>query len=108
MNSEKTEKLLQLIKENPTLPIVPMVDYEVCQDDYNGYWMGSFGSCEVEEYATYGERYYTDKDELKEDYFNNNVDFFEGLSEAETEKLLEKKTGHWWIKAIIVYIELPD
>lgn len=107
MNNQKTEELIQLIKENPTLPIVPMVNYEVCSEDHS-YWTGKFGDCAVEEYAVYNEHFYTDKDELKEDYYNDNEDFFEGLPDDEAEKLLEKKTGHWWIKAIIVYIELPD
>lgn len=107
MINEKAAKLLQLIKENPELPIVPMVNYEVCSED-SGYWTGSIGDVNAEEYAVYNERVYTDKDELKEDYYNNNVDFFESLSDKETEKLLEKKTGHWWIKAIVVYIELPN
>lgn len=107
MINEKTVKLLQLIKENPELPIVPMVNYKGCSEDC-GYWTGKFGDVNVEEYAVYNERLYTDKDELKEQYCNDNEDFFEGLSDKETEKLLEKKTGHWWIKAIIVYIELPD
>lgn len=107
MINEKTAKLLQLIKENPKLPVIPMVNYEVCSED-SGYWTGSFGDVNVEEYAVYNERFYTDKDELKEDYYNDNEDFFEGLPNDEAEKLLEKKTGHWWIKAIIVYIELPD
>lgn len=84
-----------------------MVNYEVCSEDHS-YWTGSFGSCEVEEYAVYNEWFYTDKDELKEQYYNDNEDFFEGLSGVEVEDLLEKKTGHWWIKAIIAYIELPD
>lgn len=39
----KTEELLKLIKENPDLPIVPMVDSEVVQDDF-GYWLGAWGA----------------------------------------------------------------
>lgn len=104
MNNKKTKKFIDLIKENPMLPVVPFINYEVCADDDSTYRMGNFGDCSVEEYATYDGRYYTDKDELKEQYFNNNEDLFEGLSESEIEKLLEKKTGHWWVKAIIVYI----
>ncbi len=28
--NENTNKLLDLIKENPDLPIIPMVNYEIC------------------------------------------------------------------------------
>ena len=31
--TKETEQLLQLIKENPELPVVPMVDGEVVGDD---------------------------------------------------------------------------
>lgn len=31
---KNTKELLELIKENPDLPILPMVNYEVCGDDF--------------------------------------------------------------------------
>lgn len=51
-----TEKLIDLIKENPKLPVVPMVHYEVIGDDYEvigddcGYWMGRIDSVRIDEY----------------------------------------------------------
>ena len=45
-----TEKFLKLVKENPDLPIVPMVDEEVVADDCSTYWMGEWGYSEVTEY----------------------------------------------------------
>ena len=35
----KTEELLKLIKENPDLPVVPMVNDEVVGDDSYRYWL---------------------------------------------------------------------
>jgi len=43
--------LLQLIKENPDLPVIPMVDSDVVAGDEYGYWIGSIGKCEVREFA---------------------------------------------------------
>lgn len=41
-----TEQFLQLVKENPALPIIPLVSYEVvCGDDY-WWWLGEFGRSE--------------------------------------------------------------
>ena len=39
----KSEELLKLVAENPDLPVVPMVDSEVCGGDEYGYWLGEFG-----------------------------------------------------------------
>ena len=39
---ENREELFRLIKENPELPIVPMVDAEIVADDC-GYWIGAWG-----------------------------------------------------------------
>ena len=98
-----TQKLLQLATENPDLPIVPMVDYEVVGDGY-GFWLGEFGSCYVGEYACYNDRYYEDRDELKEAYFGYNEEDFEGYFDDDLEEALDLATDHMWTKAIIVYI----
>ena len=69
--NDKIQLLLRLIKENPDLPVIPMVYYEVVGDDYNR-WMGSIGDCYVGEYAILNERYYEDRDEFEEDYYDYN------------------------------------
>ena len=69
--SEKVKELLRLVKENPDLPIVPMVDCDVVGEDC-GRWMGAFGSASVGEYALFNDRYYEDRDEFKEDYYSRN------------------------------------
>lgn len=43
------EELFKLMQKNPDLPVVPMVDSEIVADDC-GYWLGSWGSAEVDEY----------------------------------------------------------
>lgn len=47
--SENIKRLLALIEQNPDLPIVPMVDAEICGDDY-GTYMAGWGSARVDEY----------------------------------------------------------
>lgn len=44
--TKENEQLIQLIKENPDLPVVPMVYYDVVNDEY-GYWEGKWGKCYV-------------------------------------------------------------
>jgi hypothetical protein len=100
---DNTQKLLQLAAENPDLPIVPMVDYDVVGDGY-GFWLGEFGRCEVGEYALYSDRYYDERDELKDDYYCTNAEDFEGYTDDDLEEALDLATDHMWIKAIIVYI----
>lgn len=117
LTSQSTEetpsaKLIRLIAENPTLPIVPMVNYEVCADDCCAYWMGSFARCEVNEYVCaprYGEEgiYFRNDDEgLVEGFYNDAED---GISDAEALVEAQKKVKALpWKKAIIVYINLPE
>lgn len=129
---EKNEAFLKLVKKNPTLPIVPMVDYEIVGEDW-GRWLGAFGSAYVGEYACYDDRYFEDREDFKEKYYDNNDDelcemfnyepcmtfpnakgYTKEQIEAneENEKLLEehldKIAEEYFIKAIIVNINLPD
>ena len=133
LNKQKSGALLKLIKKNPTLPIVPMVDYEVVAEDC-GRWMGEFGHAYVGEYALFADRFYEDRDEFKEDYYNvydeeldekfdyrpqiNQVVFemgkctkeeFEQNSKQEEllEKYLDEVADKCFKKAIIVDIDLP-
>lgn len=101
------EKLIELIKENPDLPILPMVDAEVVEEDY-GRWMGTWGNSRVDEYII-----------TKEDVvFKSDDDVFDVLEKylpyKEFEKLPEDEDGCRkfynnlpWMKAIIVDINLP-
>ena len=132
--NNKIQLLLQLIKENPGLPVIPMVYYEVVDGDYNR-WMGSIGDCYVGEYAILNERYYEDRDEFEEDYYDYNqeeinkqfnynpctfkIDIDMGLitkEEYELNEMANKKIDEYleviadkhFKKAIIVNIDLPE
>ena len=103
----KSEELLKLVAENPDLPVVPLVDSDVVGDD-SGYWIGSFGRSEVGEYALYGERYYTDRDDLEEMYADYIADDYPDMNDEDFFAMVKDKTKDWWTKAILVYIGTPD
>ena len=103
-------EIIKLIRENPELPIVPMVNSEVVADDSYSYWMGKWGRCEVTEYYM-GRNAVHFKDDDEEDVLNDMVeckygcdkdgrDIYE-LSDEEWDKLFASLP---WIKCIAVYI----
>lgn len=104
-------EIIQLIEENPNLPVVPMVDSEVVADDY-GYWLGKWGSCKITEYYLGREKVHF-KDDDEEDVLNDLVgckyscdpqgrDIYD-LSDEEWDALYKTVP---WIKAIVVYITI--
>lgn len=107
---QNREELFRLMKENPDLPVVPMVDGEIARDDC-GYWMASWGRSHVDEYliCDYAERIVFKSDDdvfgTLEDYLS--CDDFEKLPNVESEcrPIYDELP---WKKAIIVYIELPE
>lgn len=106
------EKLLKLIAEHPDYPVVPLVDYEVVADDSCGYWYGSFKNCEVKELCYVKDRWGDDRIVYKED--SDDWDEIERLfpesdDEAYTEeKLTEMFLALPFVKAIVLWIDLPD
>lgn len=103
------DELFGLIRENPDLPIVPMVDSEIVADDGYNRWLGVWGSSYIGEYLT-GEEciFFREDDDLYEidkvltemcdDYDENTTDEDAAKAYADLP----------WIKAIIVNIDLPD
>ena len=113
MNLEKQKEnfdvLLNLIKENPALPIIPMVATECVFDDSHGYWMAEWSKAIVTKYWCSDERiheYDEDFESLVENWIDNNYEKYKDLSDAELEILAEKiVNNHEWVDAIVVYIE---
>ncbi len=107
---ENREELFRLIKENPELPIVPMVDADIVCDDCD-YWLGAWGRAEVDEYfiSERAERVFYKSDGDVFDVLERHLsdEEFEALPESEEEcrPYYDKLP---WIKAIIVYINLPE
>ena len=133
--TDNIQKLVDLAKEHPDLPIVAMVDGEIVVGDDYGRWLGSVGYVELGEYVLFDDRFITDREEFKERFYNYNDDelceiygYEPGINEytlknghctreqlkenKENEKLLEayldEVAERAFKAAIIVNIDLPD
>lgn len=99
------ETLLTLIKENPELPILPMVDSEVVADDSYTWWLGKWGSAEILHYYLGEERVhikeFDDEEDVLNDLINYSGDDIYDLSDDEWNKLYKSIP---WTKAIMVKI----
>ena len=104
------DELFRLMKENPDLPVVPMVDGEICGDD-SGYWMAGWGESRVDEFLIC--------ERAERTAFKSDGDVFDVLEDylscEEFETLLENENACRptyealpWKKAIIVYIETAE
>ena len=105
---ENIKQLLKLIKDNPDLEILPMVDSECVTSDDFSYWMGEWGSAEVDHYYRLDERVYfkgEGLEELIDDWIDNN---YEKYPMANNDLLEERAAAeiesYDWIKAIVVKI----
>jgi hypothetical protein len=106
----KTDKLRQLILDNPTLPLLVFANENANDGDY--FYEGCTSvRTEVGECLDYtgpnDEMCYLSRDELKEDLAYNLLEEHPELGEKEYEELvqqeLEKYESHW-IKCIIMYV----
>jgi hypothetical protein len=106
--------LIELVKENPDLPIFAWVWWEVVQDDCYS-WLGQFGKAEVREYAVvepfgYHDQTMVFKDDTEEyhNYLADNDKYID-MTEEEYEKAFEEVINNLQFKkAIFVYVGLPD
>jgi hypothetical protein len=105
--------------ENPSLPVLPMVDTDVVAGDEFSSYMGSIGDCEVKEY-TLKEMYHDGEtiiykddtsdlfDFLKDNYEIDNLTDHE-MPDEEIDKAVDKYIEDIeWEKAIFLDINLPD
>ncbi|WP_143318908.1 hypothetical protein [Clostridium sp. HBUAS56010] len=98
--------LIKLIKENPELPVLPMVAYEVCAGDDFAYWGGSWGAVKIDSYFIDDERVVYKSEDEPEIVVEKAVghDAFMKMTDEEVKEAWENLP---WIKAIVVHIELP-
>jgi hypothetical protein len=95
---EEIKRLLELVRENPDLKIVPMVDSEIVADDGHMWWIGGWGEASVEEIWNHDERVYIrseDEISLIEEICDNSFDEHENeeLSEDELYEKSKKIVG---------------
>ena len=130
----ETKKFVELVAANPDLPIVAMVNGDICHD-YGMYWIGGFSAASIELVGIIGERWYDDVEEFKEVYydkyseelcekFNYNPRICVAsvergeydqqqfaancLAEEELELYLDDMVKKYMKKCIAVYIDEPD
>lgn len=128
------KELLKLVAENPELPIVAMVNGEVCWDGDN-YWMARFSSVSIENVGIIGERWYDDLESFIEAYYDKydyelcemfgynprccGVSVERGeytqeqfaancLAEEKLDEYLNNKANEYMKKCIVVYVGEPD
>lgn len=104
---ERLDELFKLIKENPELPILPMVDSEIVADDCCARWTASWGSSEITDYIIGNERVYFKDDDDPEDVLNDcigGIDYWE-----QPDDVVEEAYNNLpWVRAIVVNIDLPE
>lgn len=102
------EELMKLIQENPELPVVPMVEYEVCGGDECAWWEGKFGTAKIDEVFSRDEFIYIkskDREKLIEEVLDETViSFVPTTPEEHAEKIVN---SYDWEKVILVYINTP-
>lgn len=101
------ERLLQLMTDNPDLPVVPMVDSEVVGGEYGARWMGSWGRATLDRYFRGEERLYfydeNDMEEVLEEAFG--CDWMEDATDAAALAMYRTLP---WVDCIVVNIDLPE
>lgn len=113
-----TEKLFNLMKENPTLPVIFRIDSsEVVAYDFC-WCFGSPGNCDIEEFAVLKEDFYDDKEDFKDAFYYENEEEINkmfplefpaknrnDLEMKEVEAYLDKVANKFFKKAIIVTVK---
>lgn len=105
--NENLQQLLQLMTDHPELPVVPMVQGEVCGSDDCCYWLGAWHHSEIERYMLGEERiYFYDESDMEEPLTEaKGWDWYENASENEA---LEAYAALPWVDCIAVYISYPE
>lgn len=110
--NNNVKNLIQLMDENPDLPVIPMVGQDIVAD-CTGEWVANFGKAEIKKMCIYGEKVI-----FRE--WKNAIDTLEafeseGLIVREESKKREETIAIInsyldeldWLEAIIVHIETP-
>mgnify|MGYP000162733865 CR=1 FL=1 len=101
------EELMRLVKENPELPIIPVVSIEGACDD-NSCFYGKVVSVCIGECAEWDGQIYDDKDFFIEKYYDLNDDWICDIyrDNDAIESYLEKTANDYFKKAILLYIDV--
>lgn len=116
--NEATATLLRLAAENPAMPIVAMVDFEVVAGDECAYWAGKIDNVDVKELWLSPDARTWEREDAESEYdgFIENYAPNEDLMKIESltdDKLYKQAAMEWiaglpWTKCIVIFVEAPD
>lgn len=104
----KNKLFLDLVREHPDYPIIPLVDGDVVPDYEDGRFFGSFGFSYIGEFLDCGEKCYQDRDEFLEEWMDAHNDDIElrDMNEQEFENYaINFCDRQKWKDVIYVYID---
>lgn len=100
------EKLIKLIKENPSLEVKFNITGDTIEDD-NSFYIGDIRSVRVGDYIEYGDRVYDDDEDVKEliaDKLDDTINTMV-FSVAELNKMINDEYSKLDVKKVIwVYV----
>lgn len=115
---EALQKTLKLMQEHPNYPVVCWVNGEVVVEPDGGRWMGEITDAYIEEACFYNDRWYTDRKELEEDYYDYNYDDIAekvcGLADdvddqdALIDAICKEATKDWFHSFIAIDVDIPE
>ena len=116
--NEATATLLKLAAENPAMPIVAMVNFEVVAGDDFAYWTGEIESVDVKELWLSPDARTWDREDAESEYdgFIESYASNEDLMKIECwtdDKLYKQAAMEWiaglpWTKCIVIFIEASE
>lgn len=105
-SGEALSKLLEVMKQRPDLPVLPMVWGEIALEE-NMYWTASWGEAKITKYIiTDGGVFFYDEEDMEECIYNT----FSGADpdDLNDDERLAFYRSLPWKEAIVVYIEMPE
>jgi hypothetical protein len=112
MDNKNNKELIEVVKNNPDLPIIPATHYEVVAEDW-GYWCGEIREVKVDYYYLAEEMWYAGVDEIRDQLQteHENDQECELMSDEEFDIFIDNKFDELVEsgkvkKAIIMYIGL--
>lgn len=114
-SDEALNQLMELMKEHPGVPVLPMVDGEITRGDEYSWWCGSWGRAAYDEFII--DNWYGDGCvRFKSEGISTVDTLIEGYAELvlgdctieENWSKAEDYIASAWKPAIVVYIGLPE
>lgn len=109
----KLSDLFTLIKLNPELPVIPLVDSEIVVDSGYNWWIGSWGKAHIDTFLNtqkYGMLYKDDITDVFEKFFDyEECGITKDVPDDKVEKIMREYVDTLpWQTAILVNIDLPN